>query len=152
MVNDLLKTVYFYSKKLWYLYFVKRITIFFLAILYISASTGVTLHMHYCMGQLNKMSIQKDDSAKCEFCGMKKSDKSNNGCCKDERKLIKSDVAQNTVKSLSLNLFSFAVEIPQLHHYLIDVLPSKQTEEFPLSNSPPAKPVPIYIANRSFLI
>jgi hypothetical protein len=120
--------------------------------MYISTSTGVTLHMHYCMGQLKKMAIQKDDSAKCEFCGMKKSDKSNNGCCKDERKLIKSDEAQNTVKSFSLNLFSFVSELPQLHHYLIEVLPSTQTEEYPFSNSPPAKPVPIYLVNRSFLI
>jgi len=130
----------------------KRIAVFILALLYISTSTGVTLHMHYCMGQLKKMAIQKDDSAKCEFCGMKKSDKSNNEGCKDERKLIKSDEAQNTVKSLSLNLFSFVVELPQLNHYIMDVLLSTQTEEYPLSNSPPAKPVTIYLVNRSFLI
>ncbi len=108
--------------------------------------------MHYCMGQLKKMAIQKDDSAKCEFCGMKKGDKSNKGCCKDERKFIKSEDAQNATKSLSLNLFSFVGELPQPNQFFIEQLRSSQTEDYPIANSPPANPIPIYITNRSFLI
>lgn len=104
------------------------------------------------MGQLKKTAIQKDNSAKCEFCGMKKSDKSNKGCCKDEQKLIKNFDAQNTAKILSIDFLSLLAEVPFSHFSLVEPVQSTLSEDYPLTNSPPSRAIPIYLSNRSILI
>lgn len=61
----------------------KKFLVTILAIIYLATSTGATLHMHYCMGKIYSVDfIKKDD---CSKCGMK----ANNGCCRDEFKVIK---------------------------------------------------------------
>ncbi len=67
----------------------KKIIVAILALLYITTSTGATIHMHYCMGELADWGIGLNDSKTCGKCGMDKSDEKDNGCCKDEQKQIK---------------------------------------------------------------
>lgn len=67
----------------------KKIIVAILALLYITTSTGATIHMHYCMGKLADWSIGHNDSKICGNCGMDKSKEKDNGCCKDEQKRIK---------------------------------------------------------------
>lgn len=67
----------------------KKIIVAILALLYITTSTGATIHMHYCMGELADWGIGRNDSKTCGKCGMDKSDEKDNGCCKDEQKEIK---------------------------------------------------------------
>lgn len=67
----------------------KKIAVAILALLYITTSTGATIHMHYCMGKLADWGIGHNDSKTCGNCGMEKSEEKDNGCCKDEQKQIK---------------------------------------------------------------
>ncbi len=67
----------------------KKIIVAILALMYITTSTGATIHMHYCMGELADWGIGRNNSKTCGKCGMDKSDEKDNGCCKDEEKDIK---------------------------------------------------------------
>ena len=75
----------------------KRIIVAILALLYINASAGATLHLHYCMGQLADWGLQHNESKKCSKCGME--EKKDNGCCKHEQKFFKNDTDQKTTES-----------------------------------------------------
>ena len=55
-----------------------------LASVYLLVSSGVVVNMHYCMGKLATLGIGHHDSKTCEKCGM-----DNNGCCKDEVRVVK---------------------------------------------------------------
>ena len=124
-----------------------------LAILYISTSTGATVHMHYCMGKLAGWGLGHNKSNTCGKCGMEKSDTKKTGCCKDEHKFIKNDTDQKVVES-SFQLMEIAgvallpdyTELSLLHI-------SSITEETPVSNAPPRNNgVAVYILNRTILI
>ena len=65
-----------------------------LAVLYITTSTGATIHMHYCMGKMSDWSLDSKDSKSCGKCGMKTSTKKGKGCCHDEHKFVKNNSDQ----------------------------------------------------------
>src|SRR6266516_5502726 len=67
----------------------KKFLVFILSLVYLTGSTGATVHMHYCMGKLIGWSLQHDSKKKdqCRKCGMKNST-NKKGCCKDEQKHI----------------------------------------------------------------
>ncbi len=71
------------------MFVMKKIIVAILALLYITTSTGATIHMHYCMGELADWGIGLNDSKTCGKCGMDKSDEKDNGCCNDEQKQVK---------------------------------------------------------------
>ena len=68
----------------------KRLLVSIIAVLYFAVSTGTTVHMHYCMGRLVGIALWHDDEDNCSKCGMKKKN-DDNGCCKNEHKLVKND-------------------------------------------------------------
>lgn len=64
----------------------KRVFVVILAFLYIGASSGATIQVHYCMGKLVKLTINHEQhNSKCTHCGMEKSNNDQN-CCKQEQK------------------------------------------------------------------
>src|SRR5258708_39522872 len=67
----------------------KKFFVFILSLVYLTASTGATVHMHYCMGKLVEWGLQQDPKKKdkCSKCGMKNL-ANKKGCCKDEQKHI----------------------------------------------------------------
>ncbi len=69
----------------------KRLTIFLLLLLYVTVSSGFTVHLHYCMGELVESNLAHSDDPTCGGCGMEKDSSSNDGCCKDEHKQVKVD-------------------------------------------------------------
>ena len=77
----------------------KKIIVAILALLYITTSTGATIHMHYCMGKLADWGIGHNDSKTCGNCGMDKSEEKDNGCCKVEQKQIKLKTDHQKVES-----------------------------------------------------
>ncbi len=83
-----------------------------LAVLYLGTSSGATIHMHYCMGKLADWGLSKNKSKTCPKCGMEKSHKSDNGCCKDEHKFLKDDSAQKLAENNLQMLQLFSVAIP----------------------------------------
>lgn len=69
----------------------KKALVIALASMYLLVSSGVVVNMHYCMGKLASMGIGHHDSKSCSTCGM-----DNNGCCKDEVKVVKIQDNQET--------------------------------------------------------
>ena len=62
----------------------KKITVAVLAIVYLAVSSGIAVTVHYCMGKIASVDMNHT-SDKCGKCGMK----TNDGCCKDEFKIVK---------------------------------------------------------------
>src|SRR5688572_3339918 len=100
----------------------KKLIVAILAVLYIGTSTGATLHMHFCMGDLADWGLGVNKSKTCGKCGMDKSDEKNNGCCKDEHKLIKNDSDQKLVESafqlqkiMAVAIVPDYAELPMVH-------------------------------------
>ncbi|MGB4771088.1 MAG: hypothetical protein WBP58_06510 [Chitinophagaceae bacterium] len=75
----------------------KRIMVSIIAALYLLASTGTAVELHYCMGKVVDWSFAHISSASCDQCGMEKQEAGNH-CCKDEQKYVKSldDQKSNT--------------------------------------------------------
>ncbi|MGN6438546.1 MAG: HYC_CC_PP family protein [Agriterribacter sp.] len=132
----------------------KRLVATILAVLYLGSSTGATVHMHYCMNKLADWGLNHGEQKEtCGNCGMEKSSKEDNGCCKDEHKFIKNDFDQKATQS-SLQLIQVLATAPLTSY---DAAPAMQlasvTEENPLSNAPPrSHKVAVYISKRTFLI
>ena len=119
-----------------------------LAVLFISASMGMTVHMHYCMDKLVSAKLwhtEKHNDA-CEKCGMKKGSKK--GCCKDEHKVIKTDNYQKTDVTKIPTLQSFTLALPPQPVVLETEMLASRVKQLPYSNAPPGRStVPLYIRN-----
>jgi hypothetical protein len=125
-----------------------------LALLYLSTASGATVHMHYCMGELANWGVlMHNDEDTCSNCGMEKSAKNDNGCCKDEHKFIKNDNDQKAVESFISNLSAQAIDLPVSFPPLHNVAVVSICEIHPVSNAPPrSNSIAVYILNRTFLI
>lgn len=133
--------------------FMKKFTVVILALLYITTSTGATLNMHYCMGKLADWDLGHNSSKNCGFCGMEKGNEKDNGCCKDEQKLIKNDTDQKFTES-SFFLFRFLSPAELTGFAVMPLIRIASLQELnPVSNAPPrCTDLPIYKRNRTFLI
>jgi hypothetical protein len=58
----------------------KRILVSIIAALYLLASTGTAVELHYCMGKVVDWSFAHISSASCDQCGMEKQEEGNH-CC-----------------------------------------------------------------------
>lgn len=127
----------------------KKFIIAILAVLYMGTSVGATLHMHYCMGKMAGWGLDHLKSKTCSKCGMEK----NNGCCKDEYKLIKNDTDQKIGESDFRHVQLTTVTPPDS---FIDLSFNNSTslKERNLFNHPPPRSssAPIFIRNCVFLI
>lgn len=119
-----------------------------LAVLFISTSMGMTVHMHYCMDKLVAVKLwhtDKQDDA-CSNCGMKKGSKK--GCCKDEHKVVKTDNYQKTDVTQIPVFENFPLSLPPQPFALDAIIYASRVKQLPYSNAPPDRStVPIYIRN-----
>lgn len=69
-----------------------------LLIIYIAATSGIAINLHYCMNLFDSFQIGASKTEICGKCGMHTEDA--NGCCHDEVKIIK---LQDDQQSASLN-------------------------------------------------
>lgn len=131
----------------------KKIIVAILAFLYISTSIGVTIDMHYCMGELADWGIGHNDTKACGKCGMDKADSKDNGCCRDEHRFFKDNSDQKTTEG---NIPVFLVQAAALPSSFIELpvaIFSSVTEVNPLSHAPPrTNGVAVYIRNCVFRI
>ena len=74
----------------------KKVIVSILAVLYMTASSGMTIHVHYCMGKAISVSFREwnGESHKCPNCGMHQK----KGCCDEKETLIKIEKEYNTVQ------------------------------------------------------
>ena len=130
----------------------KKLVVTILALLYITASIGATVHLHYCMDKLVDWGLGHNDKEKCSNCGMKKIEEKENGCCKDEHKQVKLENDHKGAAIYQLSELSFAVlPIPVFEQSYINV--STITEQNPLSHAPPRSgELAVYIRNCIFRI
>ena len=131
----------------------KKLFVAILAILYISTTTGATLHIHYCMGELADWGLGQNKSKTCGECGMEKTDEKYNGCCKDEFKFIKNTADQKTTQSafqlVQLIVAALPVSFIEIPFTDFPFL----AEENPINHAPPrSSSVAVYIRNCVFLI
>lgn len=93
----------------------KRIISILIALCYLCASTGFTLHEHYCMGEHISTTLweKAGDIHKCERCGMEKRC-AKSGCCKDEHKIVKASDDAAVAKAFlhQSPLLDFALPAP----------------------------------------
>lgn len=71
----------------------KKITVFILAILYFTISSGLIVNFHYCMDRFTSFDFNPVSKNECGLCGMDKT--KSKGCCHDEVKFIKLQDDQN---------------------------------------------------------
>lgn len=131
----------------------KRLAIFLLLLLYVTVSSGFTVHLHYCMGELVESNLTHSDEPTCGGCGMEKDSSSNDGCCKDEHKQVKVDqdkklaeIASKAKQTLldQTVLFAFIATENRLF---------ETVHQLPFSNAPPRQlTVPHYLFQRNFRI
>ena len=129
----------------------RKLIVAILALLYISASAGATLHLHYCMGLLADWGLQHNESKKCSKCGME--EKKDNRCCKHEQKFFKNDTDQKTTESAFQQLPSISISIPpSFVEMAFNNFHSKKSVN-PISHAPPrSNNIAVYIRNCVFLI
>lgn len=125
-----------------------------LAFIYMVATTGATMHMHYCMGRLADTGFFEEEGGHCSLCGMEKTGDDDNGCCNDEKETVKISIDQ---KYSPASVFYF----DQLFTQLPAVFTGFQPQWFievgdkvpPVSHAPPRSPqVPEYLMNCHFRI
>jgi hypothetical protein len=114
----------------------KTFLVTILAIFYLGASTGATVHLHYCMGKLVDIKLWHSKAGKCGNCGMKKSTAFTKKCCKDEHKIVKLEKDQKSVEN-GLQLAQTAAATPAACIELPQVYITSIVEGLPVSHAPP---------------
>jgi hypothetical protein len=79
----------------------KRLAAFILLLLYFATSTGATMSLHFCMGEMSNITLKGREDQQCRKCGMEKTATDLAGCCQDQHQFIKLDDDQ---KSDTINL------------------------------------------------
>ena len=131
----------------------KKFLIAIVALLYMSASTGATLHLHYCMGKLADWGLSHNKSGKCGRCGMEKTEEKDNGCCMDEQKFFKNDTEQKTTEHDFYRIQLITLANPASYIKIPALLFSLITDEDSVTHPPPRQnSLAVYIRNCVFLI
>ena len=132
----------------------KKFIVAILAILYLSTSTGATIHFHYCMGELAGWELTHDDSEHCGKCGLEKEGTNNVGFCKVEKKFVKNDSLHKATNSVCKQFELSAYTTTSSLIDLTDVNCFSPTTENVFNHDPPSQNegIAIYIRHCSFLI
>ena len=130
----------------------RKFVLSILSVFYLMSATGITIQLHYCMGQLADWDLGRKESKACGSCGMEKAAPDKNDCCKDEHKFVKNNTDQKTVESAFQLMEVMGTLLLPVHPELPSVRVTSLTEENPVCNAPPRSSVAVYILNRTFLI
>jgi hypothetical protein len=119
-----------------------------------AASTGATMHMHYCMGRLADAGFFEQKGGHCSLCGMEKTGEEDNGCCNDKEETIKISIDQ---KFAAASVFHFEQPFTDLIAIFTGFQPSffvlADDKVPPVSHAPPRSPqVPPYLMHCHFTI
>jgi hypothetical protein len=118
-------------------------------LVYFVVSTGFVVSVHYCMDRLNGMEWGESAADECGKCGMPIAD--NDGCCKDEVKVVKLKVDHTTAKLVQAD---YSVSIPVYLPTNLLFTPyffERETKE-PVAHGPPLSEQDTYLHNRVFRI
>ncbi|MGE7774325.1 HYC_CC_PP family protein [Chitinophaga sp. NPDC101104] len=120
-----------------------------IAILYSLITSGFSVNVHYCMGELASVDLHDSHDEGCNKCGMEKKGE----CCKDEARFVKYDDSHQGAKA--------GVSLPEPSPVILTLLqPAWQPSlaaapvfaEWAPINAPPPNGVPLYKQFCLFLI
>jgi len=130
----------------------KKFFVAILAVLYLTSSSGATVHLHYCMGKLVKLGLSGSAIKKCPKCGMTQSHESaENGCCKDEQKQIKIEQDQK-VTNISFNFIHSTPAVLTYFSEQSEIKIISNSKSNPDSNAPLRSQASLHILHCIFLI
>jgi hypothetical protein len=118
--------------------------------MYTIASSGATIHFHYCMGKFMGWDVASNATQKCSNCGMTKENKK--GCCNDKQKTfqLKKDQLASPINYVSNTVYVFT---NHEHSFLIKYFAVDTDQPINATNSPPLiEPVSALILNCVFRI
>lgn len=105
----------------------KKLFITILAIFYLGVSSGATLHVHHCMGELVEWGFSDnslDDDGKCTSCGMRQGN--SDFCCKSQKQELKLKESHKA----SSNVFQIQIfEIFPPKYFLLPILAIPKVNE-----------------------
>lgn len=131
----------------------KKFSITILALIYLSTSIGVTVHMHYCMDKLADWGLSNKDPNTCSTCGMTKLNPKDKDCCNDKLVHFKIIEDQKVTESAINPSTPIAFIVPAYYIELPAPTLSSVTEKRPIGDSPTFRyRVPIYILNCDYRI
>lgn len=94
----------------------KRFLALVIITLYLASSLGITVHVHYCMGKIEGISLLQGEKERCGRCGMKKAE-SKKGCCNDKYKTFKVTDHKLCEKANNQSNIFFSASIPTITLY-----------------------------------
>jgi hypothetical protein len=130
----------------------KKLFAVFLAILYLSVSSGATLHFQYCMGQFVKVRLWHASKKECGACGTAKAEKCHKNCCTDKHQHLQIEKDQKYSR-LAEPAYSFlGTKLPGTRYHVPDFLTAVITR-FSNGQAPVvAGNLPVFIRNCNFRI
>jgi len=132
---------------------VKTAAAFILSLIYITYAIGITVHKHYCMGELVGKSLLSFKNQECGKCGMKKHTAETKDCCQDISTLIKSSEDHNySTTTYAIHHPDIIVPAPPIVLYLIGDVAVRENNTIYLPNGPPGYERPLYIQFQNFRI
>jgi hypothetical protein len=126
---------------------VKRIVITILAFLYLGIASGITVSVHFCMGDLASVEYGIPSDKDCSKCGMKEK----KGCCHTESKLVKIQDEHQWVKE-SFSFSQLPVEVSSVEINTIPVLAEKELLALQYHSPPDPRVNEVYLHNCVFRI
>jgi len=103
------------------------------------------------MGKLVDWTFSHSNTGSCGSCGMEKKG-SDNGCCKDEQKFVKSNLDQK-VSGNDLQFLQFFPALPEPGHYMAYAIPRIHALSFPRAHAPPlSSSAPLHLLHCNFRI
>lgn len=134
----------------------KKVLTTILALVYLSSSTGATIHLHYCMGRLASWGLFDHESNKCLQCGMAKKTTgpqgitAKAGCCRDEHKQIKTDKDQKLSPSGFFKYNNLSQAFAQYKPDIQSIKAISVAIEYPNINAPPLLgKLPLFVLYRN---
>lgn len=127
----------------------KKVLSSILLLLYVTASSGIVINMHYCMNRLDSAKLGVVKSEVCPKCGMATDEL--NSCCHNEVKIIKIQDVQK-LSELNYNFISFKANAAGQSNIFVELFSAVDDYSFVKNNSPPINKQDTYLINCVFRI
>ena len=125
----------------------KKLFLFCFSLLFIAASSGASVSIHYCRGKVSAVSLSLLSAPGCA-CGKKAPKKS---CCKTETKLVKMQDDARQPEFINNNAFTPVIALPlQEISFTVAVVPNSNSRSLTVNDPPDALHVPLYLRHRVF--
>lgn len=118
-----------------------------------ASALSLTVHIHYCMGEIAGISFLDKEEEKCSKCGMKKSERSKD-CCKNDHKTLKANDHQQAKVSFDFLHNGFEAIIRRNYFVKAELAISQHRGKKAMAHAPPTvwRSCPIYVLNRNFRV